>query len=628
MNYKNEKILTNIIRYSLPLLTIVLSLIITLLLYLENKTTFEKEKEVLSRSFIKKNKKLIHEEVQRVHKYISFMKESTEEELKESIKSRVYEAHNIATQIYNEYKDKKTKEEIFEIIKQTLGSIIFNEGRGYYFIDDKDGVKRLQSLNRQYEGKDLSNFEDANGYKFVKTIIQTIKNKSERFDTYYWYKPHEEKAYKKISFYKYFEPYDVVIGSGEYVKDFEEKVKKRVLEYVNLIRYADYGYIFIIDYDFTYLSHIRKDYIGKNVDEIKDAENKRRVLKDLKIMASNGEGYYSYVQDEKPNTKLPTKKISFVKGLNGWDWIIGTGFYQDDMEQSLRNKQKELNEKFFSYITNVIIFAIILTFLFLFISIYISKLLEEKFKSYKKEIENQQNILAQQSKMASMGEMIANIAHQWRQPLSIISTAATGISFQKELNSLSDKEFFEATAKINESAQYLSKTIDDFKNFFSPTKKEVEADIKHLFDKTFKLLDAQFKTKNIQVIKNIPQVKFKTLENEFLQVLINILNNARDELIKYDQDRYIFIDVVKEKENLIIEILDNAKGIEDKYLSKVFEPYFTTKEKSIGTGIGLYMSHEIISKHLNGTLSVQNVEYKYKNQTFKGAKFIINIPIY
>lgn len=109
VNYKNEKILTNIIRYSLPLLTIVLSLIITLLLYLENKTTFEKEKEVLSRSFIKKNKKLIHEEVQRVHKYISFMKESTEEELKESIKSRVYEAHNIATQIYNEYKDKKTK---------------------------------------------------------------------------------------------------------------------------------------------------------------------------------------------------------------------------------------------------------------------------------------------------------------------------------------------------------------------------------------------------------------------------------------------------------------------------------------------------------------------------------------
>ncbi|PHO08895.1 histidine kinase [Malaciobacter canalis] len=628
MNYKNEKILTKIIRYSLPLLTIILSLVITLLLYLENKRTYEKEKNILNRTYIKKNKKLIQEEVHRIYNYITHMQKSTEKELKKSIKSRVYEAHAVATNLYNKYKDEKSKDEIFEIIKETLGSMVFNNGRGYYFIDDKTGTKKLQSLNKQYEGKNLSNFEDAKGYKFVKTIIKTINEKSERFDTYYWYKPNDKKPYKKISFYKYFEPYDVVIGSGEYINDFEKEVKKRVLEYVNLVRYSDFGYIFIIDYDFNYLSHIRKDNIGENVLNIEDGKNIHRVLKDMKIIAQNGEGYYSYIQYKKPKTNLPTKKISFVKGLNNWDWMIGTGFYQDDIEQSLMKKEEELNEKFFSYITNVIIISSALSLLFLVISIYISKLLEDKFKSYKKEIENQQNILAQQSKMASMGEMIANIAHQWRQPLSIISTAATGISFQKELDNLSDKEFYEATAKINESAQYLSKTIDDFKNFFSPTKTEVDSNIKELFNKTFKLLEAQFKTKSIYIIQDIEDINFKTLENEFLQVLINILNNARDELIKYEHERYIFINAKKVEENLKIEIYDNAGGINAKFISKVFEPYFSTKDKSIGTGIGLYMSHEIISKHLHGTLMAENIEYEYKDELYKGAKFTILIPIY
>jgi signal transduction histidine kinase len=628
VNYKNEKILTKIIRYSLPLLTIILSLVITLLLYLENKRTYEKEKNILNRTYIKKNKKLIQEEVHRIYNYITHMQKSTEKELKESIKSRVYEAHAVATNLYNKYKDEKSKDEIFEIIKETLGSMVFNNGRGYYFIDDKTGTKKLQSLNKQYEGKNLSNFEDAKGYKFVKTIIKTINEKSERFDTYYWYKPNDKKPYKKISFYKYFEPYDVVIGSGEYISNFEKEVKKRVLEYVNLVRYSDFGYIFIIDYDFNYLSHIRKDNIGENVLNIEDGKNIHRVLKDMKIIAQNGEGYYSYIQYKKPKTNLPTRKISFVKGLNDWNWMIGTGFYEDDIEQSLMKKEEELNEKFFSYITNVIVVSSALSLLFLVISIYISKLLEDKFKSYKKEIENQQNILAQQSKMASMGEMIANIAHQWRQPLSIISTAATGISFQKELDNLTDKEFYEATAKINESAQYLSKTIDDFKNFFSPTKTEVDSNIKELFNKTFKLLEAQFKTKSIYIIQDIEDINFKTLENEFLQVLINILNNARDELIKYEYERYIFINAKKVEENLKIEIYDNAGGINDKFISKVFEPYFSTKDKSIGTGIGLYMSHEIISKHLHGTLMAENIEYEYKNEMCKGAKFTILIPIY
>ncbi|AXH16071.1 histidine kinase [Malaciobacter mytili LMG 24559] len=627
MNYKNEKNLTRIIRYSLPLLTIIISLVITILLFLENKRTFEQEKKLLNSEFIKENKKNIQEEVERVYNYILYMKESTDNSLKNQIKNRVYEAYQIANDIYEKYKNKKSKEEIFEIIKDTLRSITFNEGRGYYFIDDINGIKHLQPLNPEFEGKNLLNYKDANGYEFVKTISETIKNKSERFDTYYWYKPNDLKSYRKISFYKYFEPYNIVIGTGEYVEDYENEVKRKVLNYINLIRYKNEGYIFILDYDFNYLSHINPKYIGKNALLIDDAKNIENVSKDILFIAKNGEGYYSYIQYRKPSTNLPTKKISYVKGIKNWNWIIGTGFYEDDLKNNLEQKKKEIDTKFLNYISNVLVVAFVLTLIFLAISIYISKLIEDNFRIYKKEIENQQNILAQQSKMASMGEMIANIAHQWRQPLSVISTAATGISFQKELNSLSDKDFFEATEKINDSAQYLSKTIDDFKNFFSPIKNEKLTNIKELFLKTFKLLDAQFKTKNINIVQNIKDIQIVTLENEFLQVLINILNNARDELVKVEYDRFIFINVSHNEKTAIIEIYDNAGGINEKYLEKVFEPYFTTKDKSIGTGIGLYMSHEIVTKHLNGTLSVQNYEFTYKNKNYKGAKFTIEIFI-
>ncbi len=625
MNYKNEKNLTRIIRYSLPFLTIVISLVITILLFLEDKIGFEKEKKLLSTQFIKENKKNIQKEVDRVYSYITYMQKKTKEDLENKIKNRVYEGHKIANDIYYKYKDKKSKEEIFEIIKDTLRSITFNQGRGYFFIYDINGKKHLYPLTE--ENNISLNLKDKNREKFIKNISETIKNKSERFDNYYWYKPNELKASLKTSFFKYFEPFNVVIGTGEYIDDVESKVKKQVLDYINLIRYEDEGYIFILDYDFTYLIHKNNSYVGKNASHIKDAKNIDIILKDILYIGKNGEGYYTYSHLKEKNADYYTEKISFIKGVKDWNWIIGIGFYEDDLKNNLKQKRAELDKEFLSDISNVLLIAFILTIIFLAISIYISKLIEDSFKVYKKELENQQNILAQQSKMASMGEMIANIAHQWRQPLSVISTAATGISFQKELNNLNDKDFFEATAKINDSAQYLSKTIDDFKNFFSPIKDEKETNIKELFLKTFKLLDAQFKTKNISIIQDIQDIQIVTLENEFLQVLINILNNARDELAKVEYDRYIFINVFNNTKTAIIEIYDNAGGIEEKYLKKVFEPYFTTKDKSIGTGIGLYMSHEIVTKHLNGMLDVQNFEFLYKNEMYKGAKFTIEIFI-
>lgn len=310
-----------------------------------------------------------------------------------------------------------------------------------------------------------------------------------------------------------------------------------------------------------------------------------------------------------------------------WNWLIGAGFYEDDLKQEILDVKEKLDRNYEKYALNILILGMILIIFLLVASRYVSIFLENKLKEYKKELDNKQAILYQQSKMAAMGEMIGNIAHQWRQPLSIITTATSGMVLQKQMGVLTDEFFFEASNRINASSQYLSQTIDDFRNFFIPNKEKSKVNLIEIFKKTLDLISAQFSSKDIKIIKNIEGVEFESYENELIQALINILNNSRDELIKKDGERFIFVDAF-EKDNFInITIKDNAGGVIKENLDKIFEPYFTTKYKSQGTGIGLYMTEEIITKHLNGTICVENVEFTYDEKEYFGAEFTIRIDL-
>lgn len=627
MKPSKEEQFLKIIKVMPSVFVVVFSLFVILFLYFENKKTFNKERKEIEQKYILKNKEIIKEEVLRVFTFTKQLQKNTEEELKQNVKNRVYEAHEMATNIYEKYKTTKSKQEIFQYIKVALSGIRFNEGRGYFFIDDIYGNKLSHPIDTSIEGKNFLNYTDVNGYKFFENIVNTIKEKTERFDEYYWYKPNTNKEIgRKIAFYKTFEPLNIAIGTGEYFDDFEKIIQKKALEYINLVRFGKSGYIFIINYDGTYLNHIRKDYIGKNYLENDEVKDKKRVITDLINIAKNGNGFYTYIQN-KPSTEYPTEKISFVQGMDDWNWLIGAGFYEDDLKQEILNVKEKLDRNYEKYALNILILGMILIIFLLVASGYVSIFLENKLKEYKKELDNKQAILYQQSKMAAMGEMIGNIAHQWRQPLSIITTATSGMVLQKQMGVLTDEFFFEASNRINTSSQYLSQTIDDFRNFFIPNKEKSKVNLIEIFKKTLDLISAQFSSKDIEIIKNIEGVEFESYENELIQALINILNNSRDELIKKDGERFIFVDAF-EKDNFInIIIKDNAGGVIKENLDKIFEPYFTTKYKSQGTGIGLYMTEEIITKHLNGTICVENVEFTYNEKEYFGAEFTIKIDL-
>ena len=414
--------------------------------------------------------------------------------------------------------------------------------------------------------------------------------------------------------------------------EFTRIVQENVLNYISMIRYGKSGYIFVITYDGIYLNHARKSFIGKHYLDNNDTKNIAKVIEDLTQIAKNGGGYYSYIQNYKPGTEHPTEKISYVEGLDDWKWMIGTGFYEDEVQEEINKLKNKLDERYKNYVKNIVFSGIFLIIILLIISKYMSNFLAYKLKQYKDELNKNQSILHQQAKMAAMGEMIGNIAHQWRQPLSTITTASSGMVLQKDLGILTDEFFYDASNKINTSAQYLSQTIDDFRNFFSTNREKSKFLLADTIQVTLDLISAQFSTKDIVVIKNIETVELYNYENELIQALINILNNARDELLKKlpGEERFIFVDVYKDEENtsVVIEISDNAGGIKEEIIEKVFEPYFTTKHKSQGTGIGLYMTEEIITKHLDGKVSVENKTHIHNQKEYTGASFKISLPLY
>lgn len=627
---KENKIL-KIIKYAPMIFIFILCILINFYLLYEKKQNLNLEKKQIKQKYITTNKELVKNEVLETIHYINIKQKNTEKNLEQMLKKVVLNAYQISLNVYNMNKNEK-KEKILEQIKKVLNNIKYAKD-GYFFIYDFDGVNILHGGDKSIEGRNLLNYKDSKSNNISKELNKILKTKSETYYSWYWPK-NDNKEYKKIGFFKKIEPLNLYIGTGRFVVDYEQNLKKEILEYLSSVKYRKYGYIFVLDSKGKYLSYYNEDFIGKNISNLAFVENINKSFEKMKEISQKG-GYLKYSHINKPNNILKKiEKISYIKKFDKWNWIIGTGFYMDDVYKEIEEKEFLLEKKYDEEIKTLYKITIISTIILLLISIYISKLIEKIFLRYKSMIEEQiqvnrkkDNLIAYQSKMATMGEMIGNIAHQWRQPLSSISTAATGVKMQKEIGVLTDDFEIKSLDSINNNVQYLSKTIDDFRNFFKNNKTRKEFNIQDSFEKTFKLVSAQYKNKDIELVSNIEDVKIYSFESKLVQVLINILNNARDELIKQNFRKLIFIEAKRVKNSLIILIKDNANGINDDIKHRIFEPYFTTKSKEDGTGIGLYMSSEIVNKHLDGTLEFTNEEYEFENEKYKGACFKITLPI-
>ena len=289
-----------------------------------------------------------------------------------------------------------------------------------------------------------------------------------------------------------------------------------------------------------------------------------------------------------------------------------------------RDIYKQGRKQIILFNTAVSIFVLILFFIFYFYIYYHKRLnieLEIRVEDEIKKQKAQEEILIHQSRSAEIGEMINNIAHQWRQPLNNLSLTIQNIGFKYENDVLTKEELNETIDKSKMIINSMSNTIDTFRNFFEPTKNKNLFKVEHSIENTLEILSSTLRFYNIEVVKEIiDDVEIYDYENEFSQVLLNIITNARDALVSNKIEKPIIkVNVSKIENNVIVKIKDNANGINEEIIDRIFEPYFTTKGKGNGTGIRLYMSKLIIEKNMNGKLTVKNDN--------NGAVFIITLNI-
>ncbi len=324
----------------------------------------------------------------------------------------------------------------------------------------------------------------------------------------------------------------------------------------------------------------REELIGKPHNIVRHPDTPKEVFKDM----------WSQIKSEKPWKG----KIKNRKKDGGFYWVYA-------------NIEPLYNTK-----------GVVDSYIAIRLDITKNELLNAKIKEEEEKRKKNEELMQQQYRLAQMGEMISMIAHQWRQPLSAITATTGAITLKAKLKKLDEKTAIELSDKIKNFSMHLSSTIDDFRNFFKPNKTKKVTDYKTLLDSVLLIAESSIKTNNIKLICNVGEIyRFDIYDNELKQVLLNLIKNAEDALIENKiEDPYIKIEI--DKKNLIVK--DNAGGIPSNIRNKIFDPYFSTKLKKDGTGLGLYMSKLIVEDHCGGKLMVHNDD--------KGAVFTIILEPY
>ena len=608
---------------------------------------FNTEIKDIENQYIEAQKDFIKLEIEKVADYIEYKKNLTENRLKKDIKNRTIEAYNIAVLLYNRFKNQKSKTEIENIIRDTLRVIKFHNGRGYYFGLDSKGVVTLFADKPHLEGVDILKVKSSDGKYPITDIVNIGLEQDEGYYSYLWSKPNSTGTnHKKVAFVKYIKELDWIIGTGEYIDDVESDIREEVLDRIKNIKYGANGYVFVLDIDGVVLSHPKMTK-SRSVIDLKDKNNFEFIKEFIKISKTKERGYVEYYLSNLEDKENVRKKISYIQYLPKWNWIIGTGVYFNEIESAIENKKDKFQSRIETYTDYIVILILVLLFIIITLSFLFSKTIKNILNRYKNIVKDKENklldlnrnlehkiekeinkrrkneqLLVQQSKMAQMGEMINSIAHQWRQPLNSLGLRIQDIQEAYEFDEIDEEYLKSFVGKSMNQIEFMSTTIDDFRNFFKPNKSKEKYKILDIIDDVLSVLSFDLKYKHIQVNIDGENFEVNIFVNEFKQVLLNLINNAKDEIVReqsinreFEGEINITFECKNDKKTINIE--DNAKGVPKDIIDRIFEPYFTTKEQGKGTGIGLYMSKMIIENNMQGKIYLKNSD--------KGAKFTIEL---
>jgi len=328
---------------------------------------FIKHSENLESEYIANKKTIIKQEVLNVTEYISRARIKTQEKIKARIKKRTYEAHAIATNIYNKFNKTLPEIQIKALITEALRPLQFFNHTGYYFIHSLDGVVQLHAMRPELEGKNRLNFKNSSGQNIVKNLSNIVNKSGEGFSSYKYpaSKNNINKELSKITFVKHFKPYNWSIGTGDYLENIEKDIKKEILEHLKTEKNK---YVFVVDFNGRILIDTSQKHLtGTNMSKLVNT-NGINVFMEERKAADNPEGDFINFVWKKPNSSTHSPKITFVKSINDWQWMIGSGLYTDDIYKELDKSRDELKKKLFQQATYALLIIIISSLFILYIS--------------------------------------------------------------------------------------------------------------------------------------------------------------------------------------------------------------------------------------------------------------------
>ncbi len=366
--FKNNKTqsINRTLRISIFATILVFSLLIiihTIIAYNNFKTATKK----MRNNYTKQQKTAAKDRVMSIVNMINYYTSTGKQQAMKKVKQRTYEAYAIASSIYEQNKNSLSKDKIAKLIKDALRPIRFQNGSGYYFATNLNGTEELFAIKPELEGKNLIDFKDINGTHVIKEMITLIKNKKEGFYSYYWIKPgYKNKKFLKISYIKLFKPLNWFIGTGLYVNDVEQEIKRNILNKIDKIKFTKGRCIFINTYDgYALLSNAKIVNSKKKLWEI-NPHTKSVFEKELNAV-KNGGGFIRYKWPKMGNPHKMADKISYVYGIDKWQWIVGSGVYVKDIEQTISAMRKELKNQMKRQIIIVVFVIAIAAFILMFV---------------------------------------------------------------------------------------------------------------------------------------------------------------------------------------------------------------------------------------------------------------------
>lgn len=288
----------------------------------------------------------LKERVASVIDYSDYRSQETEVFLRESLASRTNEAYVLMQCIYDNNKDIRSKEEITSMIKDALREIRFNEGRGYYFIDTLEGDVILYPVYPESEGQNLIDLKDDHGNYVMQDEIELVKAWGQGYIEGYWKNPNanDDKTYKKITFVRAFEPYGWYLGCGDYIDEIEKDIQEEILAYVDSIQYGENNeqYVFLHDYNGVELANgVYPELVGNNYYDLEDIKGSKVYQEQIKLCIESGGGFLTHYWP-KAHEEGYYKKLTYVAPLPKWNWVIGTGVDVSNLDQMIKNREKEL----------------------------------------------------------------------------------------------------------------------------------------------------------------------------------------------------------------------------------------------------------------------------------------------